>query len=76
MAKRSDASHLGEQIVNKKEQAQVMAWYGVELDEGENQVKIAVKDNFGNERTIAEKTFKRPFSGCGCENDRGKHPHG
>lgn len=56
-------SHLGEQIVNKKEQAQVMAWYGVELDEGENRVKVAVKDNFGNERTIAEKTFKRPSAG-------------
>ena len=53
-------SHLGEQIVNKREEAQVLAWYGVDLQEGENQVKVVAKDNFGNERVMAEKTFKRP----------------
>ncbi len=53
-------SHLGEQIVNKKEGAQLMAWYGVDLNEGENDIKVVAKDNFGNERTLASKTFKRP----------------
>lgn len=53
-------SHLGEQIVNKKEDAQLMAWYGVDLNEGENDIKVVAKDNFGNERTLASKTFKRP----------------
>lgn len=53
-------SHLGEQIVNKREEAQLMAWYGVTLDEGENRIKVVGKDNFGNERVLAEKVFKRP----------------
>ncbi len=61
--------HLGEQIVNKKEQAQIMAWYGVELDEGENHIKVAAKDSFGNERTLAEKTFKRPSAGVAIKMD-------
>ncbi|MEZ5449433.1 MAG: OmpA family protein [Thiolinea sp.] len=56
-------SQLGEQIENKSAKAQVLAWYGVELDEGENTLTITAKGPFGNERTLAEKVFKRPSSG-------------
>ncbi|WP_020395857.1 OmpA family protein [Thiolinea disciformis] len=56
-------TQLGEQIVNKRENAQIMAWYGVDLQEGENTIKIVAKDNFGNQRTLAEKTVKRPSAG-------------
>lgn len=64
----SDA-HLGEQIVNKREQAQVLAWYGVELDEGENHIKVATRDAFGNERVLEEKVFKRPSAGTSIKMD-------
>ncbi|MFI0397554.1 MAG: OmpA family protein [Thiolinea sp.] len=57
------SSQLGEQIVNKSAQAQVLAWYGVDLQEGVNELKVVAKDNFGNERTLAEKTVKRPSAG-------------
>ncbi|WML92204.1 YfaZ family outer membrane protein [Thiothrix lacustris] len=53
-------AQLGEQIVNKQQQAQLMAWYGVELSDGENEIKVTAKDNFGNDRVLASKTFKRP----------------
>lgn len=53
-------SHLGEQIVNKRENVQLLAWYGVELADGENQVKVVAKDEFGNERVLSQKAFKRP----------------
>jgi uncharacterized repeat protein (TIGR01451 family) len=53
-------AHLGEQIVNKQQQAQLMAWYGVELSDGENEIKVTAKDSFGNDRVLASKTFKRP----------------
>lgn len=56
-------TQLGEQIVNKKEKAQVLAWYGVDLTEGENVLKVSAKDMFGNERVLAEKTVKRPSAG-------------
>lgn len=51
---------IGERIANKREKAQVVAWYGVELQPGENIVEIAAKDPFGNMRTLAKRTFKRP----------------
>ncbi|CAA6824133.1 MAG: FIG00922043: hypothetical protein [uncultured Thiotrichaceae bacterium] len=51
---------IGERIANKREKAQVVAWYGVELQPGENIVEIAAKDPFGNMRTLAKHTFKRP----------------
>ena len=57
------SSNLGEQIVNKSAQAQVLAWYGVDLQEGMNEIKVVAKDSFGNERTLAEKTVKRPSAG-------------
>ena len=57
------SSQLGEQIVNKSAKAQVLAWYGVDLQEGMNEIKVVAKDTFGNERTLAEKTVKRPSAG-------------
>ncbi|MCB1619134.1 MAG: carboxypeptidase regulatory-like domain-containing protein [Thiothrix sp.] len=61
------ASQLGEQIENKSAGSQILAWYGVELEEGENTVKVTAKDTFGNERVLAEKAFKRPSSGVAIE---------
>lgn len=57
------SSQLGEQIVNKSAKSQVLAWYGVDLQEGMNEIKLVAKDTFGNERTLAEKTVKRPSAG-------------
>ncbi len=54
---------LGEQIVNKRERAQVLAWYGVELEEGENQLEVKGVGPFGNERVLASGVFKRPARG-------------
>ncbi|MCW7553515.1 hypothetical protein NX722_12950 [Endozoicomonas gorgoniicola] len=48
---------LGEQMVNSREQAQLMAWYGVALNDGENQVEVKATDMFGNERVLASGRF-------------------
>ncbi|WP_422462263.1 hypothetical protein [Endozoicomonas sp. ALB115] len=48
---------LGEQLLNNREQAQLLAWYGVSLQEGENRVEIKATDMFGNERLLAGNTF-------------------
>ena len=55
-------SQLGEQIENRREKAQVAAWYGVKLDPGANELEVVAKDMFGNERVLAKGTFKRPVS--------------
>ena len=55
-------SQLGEQIVNKRQRAQVLSWYGVDLNEGENLLEIKGFDIFGNERTLASKSFVKPGS--------------
>lgn len=54
------ASQIGERIENKREKTQVVAWYGVELNPGENTLEVVAKDPFGNQRTLASKVFKRP----------------
>ncbi|UYM16808.1 hypothetical protein [Endozoicomonas euniceicola] len=48
---------LGEQMLNSREQAQLMAWYGVVLEDGENQVEVKTTDMFGNERILASGIF-------------------
>ena len=48
---------LGAQLLNNAEQAQLLAWYGVALSDGENTVEIKAKDFFGNERILAKGTF-------------------
>jgi len=57
------ASHIGERMINRREKAQVVAWYGVELDTGENTVEVKGNDPFGNERVLATGQFKRPSVG-------------
>lgn len=58
-----DATKIGEQLVNKAASAQIVAWYGVRLKPGINQVEIRGKDPFGNNRIMASRQFKRPGSG-------------
>jgi uncharacterized repeat protein (TIGR01451 family) len=53
-------SKIGERIENRRERAQIVAWYGVELQAGENQVEVFAKDTFGNSRTLVKGIFKRP----------------
>lgn len=56
-------ANIGERIVNKREKAQIVAWYGVELNEGENTLEVKGTDSFGNDRVLATAVFKRPTSG-------------
>jgi uncharacterized repeat protein (TIGR01451 family) len=53
-------SQLGEQILNREQEAQVLAWYGVDLEPGENRVEVRALDPFGNVRVLAGGTFVRP----------------
>ncbi|PSV86989.1 DUF11 domain-containing protein [Photobacterium leiognathi] len=55
-------SQLGERIINKREKAQILAWYGVDLNGGKNLVQIKTMDTFGNERVLLEKEFYHPKS--------------
>ncbi len=48
---------LGEQLMNNREQAQLLAWYGVPMAEGENRVEVRAMDMFGNERVLAKGLF-------------------
>jgi len=56
-------TQIGEQIINRRANAQLVAWYGVDLIPGPNQVQIKAKDSFGNERLLAEGAFRRPSAG-------------
>ncbi len=58
-----DESKIGERIINRREQAQIVAWYGVKLLPGANQVEIRGIDAFSNERILASGLFKQPSSG-------------
>lgn len=55
-------SQLGEQIENRREKAQVVAWYGVQLEPGKNKLEVVAKDMFGNKRVLAKGEFTRPVS--------------
>ena len=57
------STHLGEQIENTPQLAQVLAYYGVKLVPGKNEVRIEGKDMFGNRRFLAKKTFLFPGTG-------------
>jgi len=61
------SSHIGERMINRREKAQVVAWYGVELEAGENNVEIKGTGPFGNERLLANGVFKRPSAGASIE---------
>lgn len=54
------ASQLGEQIANRQEQVQVLAWYGVTLQPGENQLEVVGRDPFGNVRELADRKVMQP----------------
>ncbi len=56
-------TQIGERIENRRESAQVVAWYGVQLSPGLNRVEIRGTDTFGNTRVLAENEFKRPAQG-------------
>ncbi|OED42422.1 hypothetical protein AB833_07235 [Chromatiales bacterium (ex Bugula neritina AB1)] len=56
-------TQIGERIANRRENAQVVAWYGVDLESGENTVEVKGTGPFGNERILASGTFKRPSTG-------------
>jgi len=56
-------SQVGERIVNTREDAEVIAWYGVELAAGANDLQIRAMDAFNNERVLASATFDRPAAG-------------
>jgi len=58
------ANQIGERMANRREKAQVVAWYGVALDAGENTVEIKGVGPFGNERILATGVFKKPSSGA------------
>ena len=58
-----DTAQIGERIENVKEGAQIVAWYGVQLEPGLNRVEVRGKDPFGNNRVLAKGEFKRPASG-------------
>lgn len=61
------ASHIGERLTNRREKAQIVAWYGVELNAGENLVEVKGIGPFGNERILAAGTFKKPTSGASIQ---------
>lgn len=58
--KKVPRSQLGEQVLNRREKAQVLSWYGVSLEEGDNQVEVRAMDPFGNERVLASTEILRP----------------
>ncbi|UJF17477.1 hypothetical protein L0B53_01530 [Vibrio sp. SS-MA-C1-2] len=53
---------LGEQVLNKRERAEILGWYGVPLKTGKNLVEIKAVDQFNNERVLLSETFIRPLS--------------
>jgi len=57
------ASQIGERIGNRRERAELVAWYGVQLTPGVNKLEIRGLDGFGNERVLASSQFKRPAAG-------------
>ncbi len=53
-------TQIGERIENRREVAQIVAWYGVSLDPGVSQVEVRGRDAFGNERVLAATAVRRP----------------
>jgi uncharacterized repeat protein (TIGR01451 family) len=54
---------MGEQLLNKKSRGQVLAWYGVDLREGENNLEVRGRGPRGKMRILAKGVFKRPSRG-------------
>ena len=53
-------SHLGNQMVNQGQKAQILGWYNLSFTEGDNKVEVKGTDPFGNERVLASKVIKKP----------------
>ena len=53
-------TQLGERLHSPSARAELVAWYGVNLKPGENLVEIRGQDQFGNQRTLATSTVRRP----------------
>lgn len=51
---------IGEQAHNSVTDVQVIAWYGIRLEPGENLIEVKAQDMFGNERVLLSKTFVSP----------------
>ena len=51
---------LGERLINKSSNAQILGWYGTVLRPGDNLVQVMTKDAFGNHRVLLERTFVSP----------------
>ncbi|PID60773.1 MAG: hypothetical protein CSB44_09515 [Gammaproteobacteria bacterium] len=58
------ASQIGERIQNRREQAEIVTWHGVDLKPGENSVVVRTMDAFGNPRQLVSGDFKRPSAGA------------
>lgn len=56
------ASQLGERIENRREAAQIAAWYGLRLSPGHHRVEVRGRDAFGNERVLAATAVRTPAS--------------
>lgn len=56
-------TQIGERIGNLRERAELIAWYGVQLTPGVNELQVRGRDGFGNERILASAQFKRPAAG-------------
>jgi len=54
------AERLGEHLINPREKAQLLAWYGLPLKIGDNALKVVTNDMFGNERVMAERVVYHP----------------
>ena len=57
------SKHLGEQVENSSQRAQILAYYGVKLVPGKNDIRIEGMDMFGNRRVLAKKTVLFPGTG-------------
>ena len=51
---------LGEQLIANQRGIQVLAWYGVPLEVGVNELEVKASDMFGNERIMATRQFIKP----------------
>ncbi len=54
--------HLGERVISKEKKAQIVGWYGVDLEPGDNLIEVKAQDSFGNERVLLTKVFSHPKS--------------
>ncbi|MCG3865476.1 MULTISPECIES: hypothetical protein [unclassified Photobacterium] len=51
---------MGERLENTAQNAQIIGWYGVDLEPGDNLVEVKANDSFGNERVLLSKVFSHP----------------